>query len=258
MKHTYISLFVLIIFCVTFITGFVFQHYIASSVEAQSDQQEEDLEDDQNTDEKTEGEESQSDDSSIGDEEIEELKNKIESKVEELTDSQYGTAGFVQKMKEESIMLNTRTEEIEVFIDEDITEIYAIENGSRQDRDFEDLEITDYITVIGPQLEGVINANEILFDSSYTVRSGKILEVNEDDFYVSVLMLDKTTYILDIEEETSSEMYNIKNKVLESIGFSKLKEGDTIHFTAQAGWREDQDRFSVSSLVIIPQEYFLR
>jgi hypothetical protein len=194
----------------------------------------------------------------IDDKEIEQIKETVASTVEELTQSTYGTAGFIQTVEDGVIRLNTRDDDIEVIIDEDITEIYALEDGALKDRDEDDLEITDYITVIGPELEGTLNANTIILDTAYTVRSGKIVEVNEDDFYISVLTLDRTTYTLDVEKNTTTELYNIQSQELEQIGFSKLKEGDTVHFTGPTGWRDDQDRFSVTSLLVIPQEYFLK
>lgn len=224
--------------------------------EVQTEEENTDAEQSSADSEDQEGQEEETE--TVEDQQVEELKDKVASKVAELTETEYGTAGFVQTVEDTTILLNTRTSEVEVFVDEDITSIYTVENGSLKDRELEDIEITDYLTITGPKLEGTLNANMIIIDTSYTVRSGKIIEANEDDFYLSVITLDKTTYTLDIEKETQQEMYNMQTSEIEGIGFSKLKEGDTIHFTAQAGWRDDQERFSVTSLLIIPQEYFIK
>lgn len=253
MKILYFALSLICTFIVLLSCVLFYSQYHKLSVYAQEENADTEEVTETQSDEDTED---SSEDQDIDEKEVQELKEKVASKVEEMTETEYGTSGFIQKINDNTLILSTETDEIDILVDEDITEIYAIEKGSLRDRDIDDLEITDYITVAGPRLEGTLNANTIIIDTAYTVRSGKIIEVNEDDFYISVITLDKTTYTLDVEKNTIKKMYNIQTNEIEEVGFSKLKEGDTIHFTAQTGWRDDQDRFSVHSFLIIPQEYF--
>lgn len=91
------------------------------------------------------------------------------------------------------------------------------------------------------------------------MKSGKITEVNKDDYYIKVITSTKDTITLDIENATSMTMMDIKSLEAAKVGFSKLKEGDTIHFTVKrTGDEKEQNRYSAERLLIIPQEYFLK
>jgi hypothetical protein len=90
----------------------------------------------------------------------------------------------------------------------------------------------------------------------YAVLSGKITDINKDDFSIKVSTTDKDTYTLDIENSTNQTLMDIKTLELDKIGFSKLKEGDTIHFVIKKTGTEKEKRFTAIKLVIIPQEYF--
>ena len=85
----------------------------------------------------------------------------------------------------------------------------------------------------GPTVDKSINANVVLVDDAYIVQSGKITEINKTDFFIKVTSQDKEEYTLDIEAGTKQNMINPKTLEIEKIGFSKIKEGDVVHFAAK-------------------------
>lgn len=188
--------------------------------------------------------------------EIEAIKEKVASKVEELADSQFAVAGFIKEITDDKITVETNKGQKDILVDQEITEFLEITGKTTDEYDFEDFKTNDYIVATGPQIDGVTNANTVYLDQHYTTRSGKIVEVNEDDFYIRVLSLDKTDMTVDIEEETDTSLLNIKDMETEGIGFSKLKVGDIVHFSARKGFRKVQERFSATDMLVIPQEYF--
>ncbi|EKE14431.1 MAG: hypothetical protein ACD_12C00509G0001 [uncultured bacterium] len=53
-------------------------------------------------------------------------------------------------------------------------------------------------------------------------------------------------------------MINIKTLLKETIGFSKLKEGDTVHFVVKKTGTEKNNEYSAYKILVIPQEYFIK
>lgn len=53
-------------------------------------------------------------------------------------------------------------------------------------------------------------------------------------------------------------MVNIKTLDLERVGFSKVKEGDTVHFVVKKTGEEKNNSYSAIKILIIPQEYFIK
>ena len=117
----------------------------------------------------------------------------------------------------------------------------------------------NYIFVTGPEIGETVTANEVYKDTQYIIMSGKITEVNQDDFTVKIVTIDKSDYELDIEKSTKLKLLDIKTFETDSIGFSKLKEGDSVHAVVK-GDPENPDitRFNAIKLLIIPNEYFLQ
>lgn len=189
--------------------------------------------------------------------EITDLKEKIATKVAELRKkNQKAIAGRITAIKGSTITIKTADDtEYEIKVDSDLTKAYLI-GTTKKDIKVSDLKVGLYIITTGPILDKTVDANYIYQDESFTVLSGKITEINKDDFSIKVLTTDKDTYTLDIENSTNQTLMDIKTLALDKIGFSKLKEGDTIHFVIKKTGTETEKRFTAIKLVIIPQEYF--
>ena len=192
---------------------------------------------------------------------IVDLKEKIATKVAELRKkNQKAVAGTIKSIKAKIITIVTADDsEYEVKVDDTLTNIYLVSGTTKKEIKLTDLEKGNYIIVNGPTLDKSIDANSIYLDEEYEVRSGTISEVNKDDFSIKVVTTLKDTYTLDIENKTTQQLMNIKTLALEKIGFSKMKEGDTVHFVVKKTGTEGKDnRYSALKIVIIPQEYFLK
>lgn len=190
---------------------------------------------------------------------VQELKEKVESKVTELKNNNLRTkAGFITAIKDKKVTVESDAGPFTIELDEDVTSFYRISGTSRAEIKSDDLEKGNYILVTGPEIGNEITANTVHVDEHYIAKSGKIIEVNADSFYVKIRTLEKDDYIIDIERATTSQIIDIKTLELSTAGFSKLKEGDNLHFVAKKGQDKKQTRFSAVKLVIIPQEYFIK
>lgn len=194
------------------------------------------------------------------DKKIEEFKEKIATKVAQLQEKENNKAisGFIVSKGNDSLKIITENnDEITVKIDEIITKYYQIKGNKLIEINFSDLEKNDFIIVLGLINNKEINANIVYKDENYLIFNGKIIEVNNQNYYIKVLTEEKEELILDIETNTKRLILNIKNLQLEKIGFSKIKEGDTIHFIIKKSTLEKRNRYSAEKIIIIPQEFFL-
>lgn len=190
-------------------------------------------------------------------EEIQDLKEKIATKVAELRKkNQRAVAGIIIAIKDLNITIKTDNGDYDIKVDEALTKVYTIGTTKKEIKAGE-LKKDSYIIVTGPMLDKTIDANYIYQDEQFIVKAGKITDINKDDFYIKVLTTDKDTYTLDIENSTTQQLMDIKTLSLDKIGFSKLKEGDTIHFVfKKTGTEKEVNRYTALRVVVVPQEYF--
>lgn len=196
----------------------------------------------------------------IEEQQIKELKDKIATKVAEINEkNNRAIAGYITNIKDKTIKVKNDEDEYEVNTDDTITKFFKISGNRESEIKLQTLEEGDYILINGLINDKKIDANFIYTDESYLVKSGKVSEVNLDDYYIKIVTNEKENYTLDIESYTKRQMLNIKNLELEAVGFSKIKEGDTIHFVVKAGADEtEKNRFSAQKILIIPQEFFIK
>lgn len=193
------------------------------------------------------------------DKQIQNFKDKIANKVAEMQKKdQKAIAGTIQSISTETISFKTPDEKtIEGKISEATTTFYQISTQGNKEIKQSDLKKGDYIIANGLINGDSITANYIYVDKRYFVNSGKIIEINKQDYFVKVLSSEKDNFTLDIETYTKVKMLNIKSLEIEKSGFSKLKEGDSIHFIyKKTGEEKEQNRFSAQTILVIPQEFF--
>ena len=194
----------------------------------------------------------------VVDKEIQQLKDKVASKISEELKNSKAVAGVVTNINSLDLSITTDDKtEYEVKLDEALTKYYQVAGAVTKELAKYDLKKGDYIIVTGPQFDKSVNANVIYVDEKYIVGSGKIAEVNQSDYSIKVVTEDKENFIFDIQTSTTQQMLNIKSLDIEKIGFSKFKEGDTIHFVfKKSDLLINKTRFDVLKILIIPQEYF--
>lgn len=195
------------------------------------------------------------------DKQIQNLKDKIANKVAEMRKKdERAISGVISEIKDGIINFQTLDDQsLNVKTDDSLTKIYLITGSVKKEQQLSDLKKDDYIIVTGPILDKTISANFIYQDEQYLVKTGKITEVNKTDYYLKVLSSGKDNYTLDFETYTKTSILNSKTGEIEKIGFSKIKEGDIIHFVIKKNSEEkEKNRFPASKILIIPQEYFVK
>lgn len=168
-------------------------------------------------------------------------------------------AGEIVKKDKDSFDLKTSKGELfKVTFDDVVTKAFSVSSGAKKTIELDEFKKGDLVIVAGPLIENTINANTIYIDQEFVVGSGKVAEVDRKEFFVKVISPDKTEYTIDIESFTKQELLDTTSLHLSTYGFSKLKEGDTVHFTGKKAVDKKSNRFSAAKIIIIPQESFIK
>lgn len=198
----------------------------------------------------------------VVDKDIQQLKEKIANKVSEIRkQNNKAISGFVVNIDGNKMQIKNDEEENQVKFDDTLTKYFKINGVQKKEIKSKDVKKNDYAIVSGVVADNVINANVVLIDENFLTDSGKVIEINKESFNIKVLTNDKNIYSLDFESDTKQSMLNIKSLDLEKAGFSKIKEGDTLHFVVKktgnlpAG---GNNNYSAIKVLIIPQEYFIK
>lgn len=197
----------------------------------------------------------------VVDKEIQNLKDKIATKVAELAKEKNNKAisGFIKEIKGSTIkIINENEEEYEVKPDEAISKYYQITGSSKKEIQFSDFKKGMFLIITGVLNDKTVIANTIYIDEMFLVKSGKITEIDKDNFTLKVVTGEKDTVILEIETATKQYIINIKTLEEERTGFSKIKEGDTVHFVVKKTGEEKDNKYTSNRILIIPQEYFMK
>jgi len=196
----------------------------------------------------------------IEEKEITELKEKIASKVAQLQkENPKGVSGYIENIEKNLITVtDIFNNKYQIKTDDLLTKYYQIENNTQKEINRDQLKKDQFIIVKGIINGDQVEANAIFIDESFFVNSGEIIEVNKEEYFIKIQLLDKKIITLDIESYTKQNSINLKTLEIEKIGFSKLKEGDIVHFVAKINNRQKLERFSAIKILLIPQEYFLK
>lgn len=197
------------------------------------------------------------------DKEIQELKDKIATKVAELRQkNSRAIGGVVQEPLSSKKIIIIKTDKDDIYqikVDPDLTKFYRISGNQKKEVTSASVKKDTYIFTTGIVKEKFIEANIVYVDEKFILGMGRITEVNKDDYFIRAITLDKANFTLDIETFTRQQMLNIKTLKFENVGFSKIKEGDTIQFVVKkTGNERELNRFSAQKILIIPQEYFVK
>lgn len=192
---------------------------------------------------------------------IQNLKDKIATKVAELTKDKNNKAisGLVKSINNNLIIIiNENEEEYEVKPDDVISKYYQISGVTKKEIKFNDLKKDMFLIVTGVLNDKTITANTVYVDEMFLVKSGKVTLIDKEKFSLNIVTTEKDTMTLEIETSTKQYMLNVKSLDVEKSGFSKIKEGDTIHFVVKRTGNEKNNIYSANKILIIPQEYFMK
>lgn len=196
--------------------------------------------------------------------EIKIFKEKIASKVAEIAkkDLDEIISGFVESVNDKKIFLQIEKEreKYQLKIDDLLTKFYKISNSKINEINRSDIKKNDYLIGIGLKTDNlVLDTKEIYLDEKYLIKLGQIVEVDKDKYQLKIISLDKENFLLDIETDTKQLILTPKTLNFEKIGFSKIKEGDTIHFVVKKNQlKNENNQFSAIKIIIIPQEIFVK
>lgn len=146
----------------------------------------------------------------------------------------------------------------EAKLDNELTKCFRISGASKKEIKADDISKNDYIIVTGVLTDKSITANSIFVDESYIVGSGRITEIDKDNYSIKVINSAKETFTLDVETYTKQLILNTKTLEVERMGFSKIKEGDYAHFVVKKGIDIKDNKYPAQKILIIPQEYFIK
>jgi len=199
--------------------------------------------------------------SAVDESEIQDFKEKIASKVAELQKKdQTSVAGYV--VKNDKTQINIKSEDgknYQIKIDDILTKVYKISGATKKEIQVKDLVKDDYLIVTGPISDTSVTANEIYVDEKYLAKVGRVTEVDKTNFNLKIMTPEKEEYSLDIESDTAQSILNIKTLIVEKSGFSKIKEGDMVHFVVTKSQLEQKNnQFSAKKILTIPQEFFIK
>lgn len=191
---------------------------------------------------------------------IDELKEKIASKVAEIqNENNFGICGYIESIKDNLMNINNDLgETYKIKTDDVITKYYQVVDNKREEMDAKEIQEGDFIIVTGITDGNQVEANNIYKDENFLIQSGQVIEINKDEYWIKINTLEKEAIILDIETYSKKFLLNIKDYQLENIGFSKIKEGDSIIFVIKKITNKKISRTSAIKMIIIPQEFFLK
>lgn len=202
----------------------------------------------------------QSTKSSIIDKSIELLKQRIATSVAKIEKSVSKlNIGHISKIDKAGIEIKAKDGKLfKVIIDNTITKVYLLSGITKKEVKSDTLALNDYVIISGPPLENSITANNIYIDEEFIVSSGKITEIDNSEFTIKVITVDKDNYTLNIENSTRQLMLDVRTNAMNTTGFSKIKVGDTIHFVAKKPLDNKTLTITPQKILIIPQEYFMK
>ncbi len=195
------------------------------------------------------------------DNDVKTFKEKIATKVAQLQQkNNKAISGYVNELDEKNLKIQTRNRQTyEIKLDQLLTKYYQIKGSQQIEIKPSDIKKSDYIIAAGIISDKTVDANFIFVDESFAVLSGKVVELDKENYVLKVLTNDGDIYFLDVEVTTKQEIINIKTLEIERGGFSKIKEGDIIHFVVkETGQSEKKDKYLAQKILIIPQEYFMK
>lgn len=191
------------------------------------------------------------------------LIEKLATKVEETRKKdQKAYVGIITKIENSTITISSVSgadeKKYSIKIDDTLTTLFRIVGTAKKEIKFADLKKGDYVIVTGQMLNDTLEANEVYIDEQYLVKTAKVTELSKSDFYLKVITYDKDEYTLDVQSSTRQFMLNTKTKEIEKSGFSKIKEGDIVHFVVSKtnpGAGKEKNRYDAVRILVVPQEF---
>ncbi|KKU86230.1 MAG: hypothetical protein UY16_C0060G0010 [Candidatus Gottesmanbacteria bacterium GW2011_GWA2_47_9] len=162
---------------------------------------------------------------------IEDLKDRLATKVAELRQSQRrAIVGTVKAVSVSTATIETKTKDIKIELTDDIV-IVQVLKGKRTELTLDDLAKGDNVVVFGEYdtTLDLLKAKVIFIQSASVVQrfAGTVKEVDTEQFTITIATSDNKTIIVDIEKATKITLWD--GQKLAKGGFTKLAVGNSVH-----------------------------
>ncbi len=184
---------------------------------------------------------------------IEQLKEKIATKVAQIRESEKGAyGGEITAIEKNSLTIKTAQGEKKITTSED-TIIYDLTATAKKETTADKLKKGQLVSVFGyfNEDKSIFSAKYVLLQKNFIFVSGKISEIDKNNFTITVKS-KKNDYVIDFEKFTSTFLYDKEKKTLIKGGFSKLQTGNIIHLIAITSKDKENVRLQANRAYVIP------
>ncbi len=187
---------------------------------------------------------------------IQEIKDKVASRVAELKKEKLeAISGILKSSSESALVLTIDGVDYTVQLDEE-AKVYSISSALRKsEKKLTDIEKNTHLSVVGTvDKEEKTAVGKVIVEKIPNLSLiGTVGEVSSKDGTITVNSVDNKTFTVDIEVSTKSNAYDLKSGQLVKIGLSKIENGAKIHVYGNSG--ESEERITASRILILPKEF---
>ncbi len=172
---------------------------------------------------------------------IEDLKERIATKVAQLSQTQKRAIyGSVKDVSIATATIETKVKNVKIELTDDIKVVQMLK-GKRTNLTTDDLSKGDLVTVFG-QYDAtldILKAKVIFIESPLPQHaSGVVTGVDKVAYAITIKNSDGTVYTIDIETFTKTSLWD--GQTATKAGFSKIQIGDTVHVTGSPEKQENR------------------
>jgi len=176
------------------------------------------------------------------------LKEKLEDKVFELRNSpQKVVNGQIKSINDKILTLVAGSETVKLTVEPEITKFYDVDGNKLSNLEYSDLALGDTITAFISSIGGEEISYTVYREPELKVFAGKISNVDKDNYQVTVINYDKSSFGADIQVATTQNLYSLKTRQISEGGFSKLAIGQHILAIASGG----KDNYSLDEYLVL-------
>lgn len=176
------------------------------------------------------------------------LKEKLEEKVLELRNNPKQVInGQIKVIGEKNLTLVSGSETIKITLEPEITNFYQVNGYDLVKIEYADLAKNDLVTAFVSDIGGEQISYTVYQEPFLTVAAAKISNIDEDDYKITLIDFDKSSYGADIQVSTIQNLFSLKTGKIEKAGFSKLAIGQRI-FAILSGTKEN---YSVDEYLLL-------
>lgn len=184
-------------------------------------------------------------------EQLEELKERLATKVAELRDvTRRAVYGTVKNISLATATVETKTKDLKIELTDEVKVIQYL-TGKRTIISLEDLAKGDPVTVFGEYdaTLDLLKAKVIFIESKQTKErvNGVVADVDSEEFVLVVKTPEDRRLTVDFEKATKTTLWS-KEKGLTKGGFSKISLGDTLYIVGTPVPKKEE-RLSASRIL---------